>query len=922
MKAADEKLYFKNHFYKLGQGRIISNDDYPFWSKFWRLPTTSDDIYEIITLEDLKLVQNQNLQNYYTFVKVLSLKIIQFTKQQNEFNDSDINKLLNCIRFLCKIIPPLFALDTYKDIEIELFWDEQGNKSLAYNLMMSLVDLLFTKGFTINSKEKGGLSLSVWEPGIGYNAKFQQPNLIIDSNRSEVLKLIICLCSTTMYYKASTAVSTGSKFLTILVSATPKKNLLTLVSSLINLVCRSSRSSINENALYYDNINFTEIRHLCATQAFQLLTLMIVYPLPENSTELNDGVKPMNLARAYMGKIHKENEILFLVTSLINILRYPMVNSEDSTFGIIKNVNQPSLWAVESVILIWELIQCNKHFKEVLTKKFISEFMVILLYYIFAFHNHYNHKNLVRVCSYLLLFLSSNCSMLENLFLPMNSMLYESIPASFKLSITPLTTRDYLVCQICTVLLNAYPLQQSYMTKPLPNLLLSTLAETLFNLIPPVSSQELKVHNDPQKKINNPNPRGGLSYQSSSLIIQLIARFSNKSFLLEKSFHLNVVALIIRAVCTAVIKYPQPSRMLLFCILKNEKIFDELWNTIFSFNEVYVRGEAIAKIVEQEEEVQTNVTADTNSITIKPKNFEDNESVISEAESVEASLRPKPPSGMSTKAKEKRRKESPIGKSWEGKDSLALIITTIVPYLKTILNSIWSGTRGSSVDSFELVRKIEHADYHQLIEEHKHQIKSDLLPDTKLEQLKFNWSYISLGWYLSLLYGKIYNTTTEVKVYIGNNNKFIKNFSNSIATVSKITSSWTSFLKQDTQPVTDEKTAEWIKNSITNFNPWQGTDIKLFELQNESNDSFFANLNKISGNSHYAVPGTPGSINDMMKKFNELKVNGKTSPPSTPTEDQDSYFGKRSGRNSVTSLHSLNTLNRIRSHNTPRNSIS
>ncbi|KAI5955616.1 hypothetical protein KGF54_001118 [Candida jiufengensis] len=922
MKSSDEKLYYKNHFFKLGQGRIISNDDYPFWSKFWRLPTTSDDIYEIVNVEDLKLIQKQNLQNYYTLVKVLSLKIIQFS-QQKELNNSDILKLLNCIRLLCKIIPPLFALDTYKDIENELFWDENSNKSLAYNLMMSLVDLLFTKGFTIYSKEKGGIVLSVWEPGIGYSAKFQQSNLIIDSNRNEVLKLIISLCSTTLYYKASTAISTGSKFLTILVSLTPKVKLLTLVSSLTNLVCRSSRSSIDENVLYYDNINYTETRHLCATYAFQLLTLMVVYPLPEDSADLNDGVKPTNMARAYMGKIHKENEILFLASSLINILRYPMVNTEDSTFGIIKNVNQPSLWAVESVILIWEMIQCNKHFKDVIARKYISEFMVILLYYVFAFHNHYQHKNLVRVCSYLLLFLSSNCQMLENLYLPISSQLYESIPASFKLTITPLTTRDFLVCQICSILLSAYPLQQSYMTKPLPNLLLNTLAEILFNLIPPVSSEELKVHNDPQKKINNPNPRGGLSYQSSSLIIQLISRFSNKSFLLGKSYHLNVLALIIRAVCTAIIKYPQPSRMLLFCILKNEKIFDELWNTIFSFNEVYVKGESIARIAEQEEDFQANVNEEVKPIPIKPRNRDDNESIISEAESIEASLRPKPPSGMSIKAKEKQKKESPIGKSWEGKDQLALILTIIIPYLKSILNSIWSETRGSSVDSFELVRKIELADYHGLIEEHKHQIKSDLLPETELEQLKFVWSYLSLGWYISLLYGKIYNTTTEVKIYIGNNNKLIKNFSSSIATVSKLTSSWTSFLKQDTQPVTNDATLEWINNSITNINTWQGTDIKLFQIEANSNDSFFANLNKISGNSTYAVPSTPGSINDMMKKFNDFKVNGKSaSPVTTPVEEQDSYFGKRVGRNSVTSLHSLNTLNRIRSHNTPRNSIS
>lgn len=964
MKSSEERIQFKSDFLSLGQGRIISENDAKFWCRFWKLPTNSQDIFELISLEDAKNVRQQNVVNYAIFIKVLSLKIVDIASSEFLTN-IDISLLLNCIRFLVKVLPPLLEIEDYADgIGYELFWNSNFNPAeyikskeeelldfeedvkrsipledlkhtLGFKLMMALVDLLYTKGFTLSTKEKGGVSLSVWEPGLGFAGKARAPNLIIDSNRTEVLKLVITLCSDGYYTSPSTIVSKGSRFLTVLVSMTPKVKLLTLVSSLLNLTCRSSKNN-TENALYYDDVNYTEIRHLCVTYAFSLLTMMVVYPVP-SETGINGG-KIRNLARLYLGKVHKEPELMLIAVSMMDMLRSPLLGneSETSSFSVGKN-SQPSIWSTNTVMLIWELIQCNNNFRDVMTNEYMPQLMVVLLYYVFEFKTNNSQKNLVRVCAYLLLYLSSQVEMLELLFLPMSPQLYESLPLGYKTTITPLTTRDFLVSQLCTILLNSYPIQPlTYNFKPLPKLLLNTLVETLYNLIIPVSENELQAHNNPNKKLNNPNSHGGLSYQASSLITQLIARFSSKNFLLAKSHNLNAVALLVRAVCIAVVKYPHPSRMLLFSILKNERIYDNLWNTIFNIQEYSVRGDAISKIDEIAANETIEITTKENqrdpnekmgAIPILPRNRNDNSSTISESESVESSLRPRPPAGMSDKARDKQKKDSPIGQIWSGKDALAIILTVIIPHLKIILSTLWTGTRGASVDTFELVQKIENSDFSKMIEENRHQLKYELFPESPLEFLKFDWSLLSLGWYLSLLYSEIYNASSVVKTYVGNNNGLMKNFSASLATVSKITSSWTTFLKQE-QPgnQADESTRQCIENALTEVNTWQGTDIKLFDVSSSAKDGFFSNFNRFNGSTSQAVPNTPGSLNDMMRRFSDFNVNGVSNSPtssvlSTPVEEQESYFSRRPARNSVTSLHSLNKLNRIRS-NTPRNSFS
>lgn len=1050
MKTTEEKTNFRNQFLKLGQGHIISTDESNdvFWSLFWLMPTCANDVYELITVADIKKVRQQNLMNIIQLTRKLCHKVIFIAKESKKFgnNKKETIELLNCVRFLIKVLPFIFELAIYPtELEREIFWNndfdpmqflqrleasrnedepednnnwervlspDQATNSIAVNLMSSLVDLLFIRNFTVASSVskssatgKDNKLLHVWEPGIGSTSKYQQPNVMIDSNRTEILKLLLTLCSNSLYQQVSSVTTQGSKFLTLLVTVTPKIELLTLVSSLLNIACRSSKLTGSENGLVFEKQEYSETRHLCVTYSIQLLTLMVVYPLPQKSELkfLSEGglcSKPYNMARAFMGKIHKENELLFITSSLIDLLKVPLINAKDQetdTFSLLRpgsNYKRPSLWSLEAVMLIWELLQSNRKFAAIVGKKYISELMIILLYYVFAYHNQKTFKNLVFLCAYLLLYLSSvqQDRFLEPLFVPLNSAtslfeFYNCLPSNYKLSITPGNTRDFLVTHICTMLINnqVNVSLSNYLLNSLSlsDLLIKTLIEILYNLIPRVSIEETTgLKTDKLKKLNNPNPRGGLSYQSSSLITQLVGILSNKKFLLEKSFHPDLVALLIRAICAAVTKFPVPSRMLLFCILKNEKVYDELWNTIFSFSGVFFRGNSLTRIEDESDELQSENTEADASIapydskkdeilgsTVNPipipipiptptNKYEDDgtiKSASAETENIEASLRPSLPTGMSFKAREKLKKDSPLNKTWAGNDALAILLTIVIPHLKVVLNEVWSRVEGSSVDSYELVQRIEKAGFSKVFETNKSQLCYDLLPNTPLDQLKFNWSHLSLGWYISLLYGQIYNSGAQVQNYSGNSirsYKIVKTFSSGM---SKLTLNWTSFLKQDPQrelnsseavvPNIDENLV-WVNNALCDVNTWSGSEIKLFNVET-TEDGFFANLNsRIMSNYTknenaaqtsaygYAVPSTPGGLTDMSRRFSDFRINNGSNPSirsignspapsalSTPVEEKELYFSKRSFRNSVTSLHSLNNLNRSRS-NTPRNSIS
>ena len=76
-------------------------------------------------------------------------------------------------------------------------------RPLAEELIDTLIDLLFYADFTLphNDRSKSKVSYSIWQSGVGCNTPMSSSKEI-ESNRTEVLRLLLTLSSKSMYMPA------------------------------------------------------------------------------------------------------------------------------------------------------------------------------------------------------------------------------------------------------------------------------------------------------------------------------------------------------------------------------------------------------------------------------------------------------------------------------------------------------------------------------------------------------------------------------------------------------------------------------------------------------------------------------------------------------------------------------------------------
>ncbi|GME72583.1 unnamed protein product [Ambrosiozyma monospora] len=543
MGTTDSKLRAKNHLIRLSNQSINTNN-YQFpdhlFTIFWTQPTSLDDINNFITTREIKNLRDGNIQLFVSLIQAVIDHLLQLTSLKDvklESSQFPVLELFNCVRLLTKLLPFLYERVELNGFINELFWSVDENeklnettngdainseknatgidgsssrsdstngtsttpKPLGYRLIEALLDLLFTSGLTVSSTTpKANLpantvDFSIWEPGIGRMGKYQQPNNPeLDANRLEILRLIIVLSSQCLYKSVSTIVPTGSRFMTVLVSATPKLKILTLIASLLNLSCLSNMSGADQvNGLQLSNPQFKELRVQLVTNAIQLLTLLIVYPIPKEDHKFvfeivgkpaSSSSKPVNLVRYYCGKLHKNDELKLMEKGLLMPLYKPFeATVRNSGFTGLSNLmkgklqlsNEPSFWNQELVMLVWELFQCNKRFRTFLAETTGVKLVIALVYNVYIYRSQQKQRNFVRCCSYFVLYLICDPHISTKLLEKIDPDFYETFPQTFKISSPPTTYRDFIIIQTCGCL-----------SLDCPRVLIPTFVEWIYNLVP------------------------------------------------------------------------------------------------------------------------------------------------------------------------------------------------------------------------------------------------------------------------------------------------------------------------------------------------------------------------------------------------------------------------------------------------------
>ena len=144
---------------------------------------------------------------------------------------------LNCIRVLTRILPFVYEADHLESWEEKFFWAERRKRSrrgqivrteiifdeadpeqkpanpeadfekakpLAEEIIDTLIDLLFYSEFTLPKVPAGKskVTYAIWQSGVGCNTPIASTKEF-ESNRTEILRLLLTLASKSMYMSAS-----------------------------------------------------------------------------------------------------------------------------------------------------------------------------------------------------------------------------------------------------------------------------------------------------------------------------------------------------------------------------------------------------------------------------------------------------------------------------------------------------------------------------------------------------------------------------------------------------------------------------------------------------------------------------------------------------------------------------------------------
>lgn len=452
---------------------------------------------------------------------------------------------------------------------------------LGVLLLQSCLKLLFMEGFTLplsshDLSALGCVSNFLWENGINTSEASYKPAIpSLDCNRLEILRLVLTLCSKQLYSQGL------NRFLSVMCTSMPEYGTICLLSSLLNLVCRSCRDHDENNGLNYPAnsysnsvkySNMVALRKSLVISSIQLLNLMLCFQIPSSiKHELYEFLYSLNLyhteveitnmATSYFSTLNKEFDMKLILISLAKLFKRPMdlaIENESNPFNLLNNnsggnkrasvastssgssnyaptnndlPNIPTL-SLQVIVLLWELMKCNKSVENYVADKYANKLLIICIYYLKYYSDFPQWNNtLIPVVSGVATYLSSRKLVLSKMLDPFNVNYYTNkLPNFYKLSsgnINNITYRDFAIIQLSNIAI-------AQVNKNLP--LKSYVFELIYNMLP--VPQDLKDEELVQLSSVKRGRSQGLSYNAATTLIHLISKIANVTFLSTPSEHM------------------------------------------------------------------------------------------------------------------------------------------------------------------------------------------------------------------------------------------------------------------------------------------------------------------------------------------------------------------------------------------------
>ncbi|KAF5370556.1 hypothetical protein D9758_001832 [Tetrapyrgos nigripes] len=543
-----------------------------------------------------------NLISDHTFPTPTSASVSAFATSFIKAGTSERNttkEVLNCLRVLQRVLPVVFDVEGESSVfELEVLWkkaeiddleegegtasatpqfvleddededDEEKEQqpaspkprqkkhlpSLGEKLFNAIIDLMFCCGFTLPTKiqkDHHKINYVIWEKGIG-STMDPGPIHQYDANKTEVLRLLLVLLSRQIYIPASALFAKPSLYTLHLVQKLPRRDVLTVLCSLLNTAMNSSSgphsSSIGAMAgkLPYNHLVFKgeDPQVNLAATCFEVLVVLLDFQSSsardvltgEGELQSSSPTARTNAFRYFLMKLHRTQDFAFILNGVLGIMEQQIMITNNILPGARKSIP----YVAENIIFFWKMIELNKKFRSYLLESDKSmELVAYLLCYNLEIKDKPQQHGVCRALSYIIQTLSAEPAFGLKLTGPVKAQL----PAKWH---TTGTMADFLINAIYSVVAT---------TSGALTLLYPALIIALSNVAPYFKN---------------------LSVTSSTRLVQLLTSFSNPLFLLSDEGHPRLLYFMLEVMNSVIFYHLSDNPNLIYGILSSNKLFEQL----------------------------------------------------------------------------------------------------------------------------------------------------------------------------------------------------------------------------------------------------------------------------------------------------------------------------------------------------------
>ncbi|XP_066995771.2 protein HID1 isoform X2 [Anabrus simplex] len=278
---------------------------------------------------------------------------------------------------------------------------------LAQSLINAICDLLFCPDFTVAANRKSGPDKAedlqaidsceyIWEAGVGFaQSPPHYPHL--DSNRTELLKLLLTCFSETMYQPPVDLHTAPNRWIQYFTCA-ENRHALPMFTSLLNTVCAYDPVGLG---VPYNHLLFSDSLEPLVDTALQILIVTLDHDTSSSVPEGEEVSVPDNLFINYLSRIHRDEDFHFVLRGFTRLLNNPLVQT------YLPNSTKKVQFHQELLVFFWKMCDYNKKFLYyVLKSSDVLEILVPILYHLNDSRADQSRVGLMHIGVFILLLLS------------------------------------------------------------------------------------------------------------------------------------------------------------------------------------------------------------------------------------------------------------------------------------------------------------------------------------------------------------------------------------------------------------------------------------------------------------------------------------------------------------------------------------